>query len=277
MLSIGTFSRATHLSIRALRRYHEQGLLVPAGVDRVTGYRSYRHEQILDAQLIRRLRDLDLPLSAVRHVVDSRDDGLTQKVLAEHRLALSEHRADVDRKIADLSGLIERGFPLHIGPVHVRDQTSGPLMMIRARTPERDFLVFFARAFARLGAHVARHGLTVIGPGGARFPNPQWDGDDVEVEVFVPVTESVAAGSIEAARLPAGRLAVVLHAGGYDGIDDAHAALGGWFAVNGVEPAGSLQELYLVSPGDTADPAEWRTEVGWLMTGSPPGSNEVGS
>ncbi|MBA3249499.1 MAG: MerR family transcriptional regulator [Geodermatophilaceae bacterium] len=62
MLTIGSFSRATHLSVRTLRRYHELRLLVPATVDPTTGYRSYAREQILDAQLIHRLRNLDLPL-----------------------------------------------------------------------------------------------------------------------------------------------------------------------------------------------------------------------
>ncbi|MBA3419422.1 MAG: MerR family transcriptional regulator [Geodermatophilaceae bacterium] len=265
MLSIGTFSRATHVSIRALRRYHEQGLLVPAEVDPVTGYRSYRREQILDAQLIRRLRDLDLPLAAVGHIVDSRDPALTAKVLAEHRFALEERRADLDRMLTDLAGLLDGSASLDVGSVHVRQQRAEPVIVLQGRTPESDFRAFFGRAFARLGAHAARHGLTVTGPGGARFPDRQWDGDDVEVEAFLPVRDPVAVGTVQAARLPAGRLAVVLHAGGYDGIDDAHAALGDWAAANGVEPAGSLQELYLVSPGDTADPAAWRTEVGWLV------------
>src|ERR1700682_6406982 len=40
-LTIGEFSRITHLSIKTLRRYHEAGLLQPARVDRQTGYRYY--------------------------------------------------------------------------------------------------------------------------------------------------------------------------------------------------------------------------------------------
>lgn len=265
MLSIGTFSQATHVSIRALRRYHEQGLLVPAEVRPDTGYRSYRREQILDAQLIRRLRDLDLPLAAVGQIVDSRDAALTAKVLAEHRVALEDRRADLDRMLADLTGLLDGAAPLAVGPVHVREQAAEPVLLIEGHTPERAFREFFGRAFARLAAHTARHGLTVTGPGGARFPDRQWDSDDVEVQAFLPVREPVPGQTVRAARLPAGRLAVVLHAGGYDGIDDAHAALGTWAAANGVEPDGSLQELYLVSPGDTADPAAWRTEAGWLI------------
>ena len=38
-LTIGEFARATHLSVRTLRRYHESGLLEPATVDASSGYR----------------------------------------------------------------------------------------------------------------------------------------------------------------------------------------------------------------------------------------------
>ena len=40
-LTIGEFSAVTQLSVRTLRRYHEAGLIEPAAVDAVTGYRYY--------------------------------------------------------------------------------------------------------------------------------------------------------------------------------------------------------------------------------------------
>src|SRR4029077_18351911 len=60
-LPIGDFSRATHLSVRMLRHYHELGLLEPVDVDLDSGYRRYAPEQIVRAQVIRRFRDLDMP------------------------------------------------------------------------------------------------------------------------------------------------------------------------------------------------------------------------
>jgi len=41
-LSIGAFSRLTHLSVKTLRYYHEVGLLEPAVVDPDSGYRYYQ-------------------------------------------------------------------------------------------------------------------------------------------------------------------------------------------------------------------------------------------
>ena len=48
LLRIGDFSRASSLSVKALRAYHETGLLVPADVDPRTGYRSYSVAQLND-------------------------------------------------------------------------------------------------------------------------------------------------------------------------------------------------------------------------------------
>ena len=55
-VTIGDFSRASHLSVKTLRHYHEVGLLAPSEVDPGNGYRYYSERQIPQAQVIRRLR-----------------------------------------------------------------------------------------------------------------------------------------------------------------------------------------------------------------------------
>ena len=80
-MSIGTFSRASSISIKALRAYHAQGILEPAVVDEETGFRSYHVGQLADAAVVRRLRDLDVPLAAVREVLAARDLEVTRRVL----------------------------------------------------------------------------------------------------------------------------------------------------------------------------------------------------
>jgi DNA-binding transcriptional MerR regulator len=64
-LTIGDSSRGTILSVKTLRHYHRVGLLQPAEVDPVTGYRRYSTAQIPIAQVIRRFRDLDMPLDEI--------------------------------------------------------------------------------------------------------------------------------------------------------------------------------------------------------------------
>src|SRR5690349_20013674 len=112
------FSRASSLSIKALRAYHGDGILVPARVAGRTGYRSYTVDQLGAAPVIRRLRDLDLPLEQVREVLHARDPELTRQVLARHAVAMQARLAETERIVAELQS---GQAPATHTPVHVRD------------------------------------------------------------------------------------------------------------------------------------------------------------
>ncbi|WP_156727084.1 protein phosphatase 2C domain-containing protein [Streptomyces apocyni] len=68
LLTIGAFAKASRLSPKALRLYDELGLLAPARVDPVTGYRLYAPEQLDQARLVAWPRRLGMPLVRIQHV-----------------------------------------------------------------------------------------------------------------------------------------------------------------------------------------------------------------
>ncbi len=70
MLTIGEFARAARLSPKALRLYDALGLLTPAWVDPVSGYRFYEPGQLERARLVAWLRRLGMPLARIRVVCD---------------------------------------------------------------------------------------------------------------------------------------------------------------------------------------------------------------
>ena len=57
-ISIGEFARRSRLSLKALRLYDDLGVLVPARVDQVSGYRYYDAAQLDEARLVVMLRQL---------------------------------------------------------------------------------------------------------------------------------------------------------------------------------------------------------------------------
>jgi len=71
LYSIGEFSRLSHLSVKALRHYHDLGLLEPALIHATSSYRQYDALQLGPARIIRRLRSLDMPLDEVHAVLRS--------------------------------------------------------------------------------------------------------------------------------------------------------------------------------------------------------------
>ena len=83
-VSVGRFATMTHLSVKTLRHYHQVGLLEPAEVDPHTGYRYYALEQLPTAQLIRRLRDLRMPVAGVRAVLVAGSPTERDTLIAAH-------------------------------------------------------------------------------------------------------------------------------------------------------------------------------------------------
>jgi PPM family protein phosphatase len=82
LLTIGAFARASRLSPKALRLYDELGLLPPARVDQVTGYRFYAPEQLQRARLVAWLRRLGMPLARIRVVCGLPPDQAAHEVRA---------------------------------------------------------------------------------------------------------------------------------------------------------------------------------------------------
>ena len=91
------------------------------------------------------------------------------------------------------------------------------------------------------------------------------------VLVHVPSADPPSRGRVRPVTLPAVELAVATHPGDHDDIDVTYGEVGAWVVANALAVAGPIRETYLVGPRDTADPAAWRTEIGWpvFRVGSP--------
>ncbi|MQA88413.1 MAG: MerR family transcriptional regulator [Streptosporangiales bacterium] len=82
LLTIGAFARASRLSPKALRLYDELGLLPPAHVDPVSGYRFYDPAQLERARLVAWLRRLGMPLARIRVVCELEPAAAADEVAA---------------------------------------------------------------------------------------------------------------------------------------------------------------------------------------------------
>ena len=98
-ISIGEFARRSRLSLKALRLYDERGVLVPARVDQASGYRYYGTAQLDQARLVVMLRQLQLPLAAIKELLAC-DPADAAARIAEHWSA-AEAAHDARRDLAD--------------------------------------------------------------------------------------------------------------------------------------------------------------------------------
>jgi DNA-binding transcriptional MerR regulator len=116
LLSIGRFARPSGLSIGALRHYDELDLLRPARIDPDSGYRRYRRAQLETARLIGRLRDLELPLEAIREVLATDDPEQRAAFLASHRARVEARTTRLQRVLHHLTQLSQRREPIMSTP-----------------------------------------------------------------------------------------------------------------------------------------------------------------
>jgi AraC family transcriptional regulator len=86
------------------------------------------------------------------------------------------------------------------------------------------------------------------------------------LEVGVPLAqEADGGGEVEAGTLPGGPVAMALHAGPYQELQETFAALERWIAAQGYRKGGSPWESYLTDPGEHSDPSGLRTAVFWPL------------
>ena len=98
-VSIGEFARRSRLSVKALRLYDELGVLVAARVDEASGYRYYDVAQLEAARLVAMLRQLDLPLAAIRELLACDPVDAAERIATHWRELESVH--DARRELAD--------------------------------------------------------------------------------------------------------------------------------------------------------------------------------
>jgi DNA-binding transcriptional MerR regulator len=149
-LTIGEFSRITHLSIKALRRYHEAGILDPAHIDGQTGYRYYTLDQVPTAQVIHRFRELGMPVREVGELVAITDPGARAAIIAQHLERLETQLDRTHAAVVTLRRLLQPGpAPLE---VHRRRTEAATVAAVRDVVDLSDVLAWYDSAMGELEA-----------------------------------------------------------------------------------------------------------------------------
>ncbi len=253
----------THLSAKALRLYHRDGILVPAEVDPVTGYRWYDVDQVGTAQVVRRLRDLDLPLDDVHAVLTAPTAAQRGAVLADH-LARREAELERTRNAVDSLRRLLADPPLDIAVEH-RSVPATPVISVRATIALADLGPWWTQAFASLDEAISGGRVRAVGPRGALFSTALFAQEWGEAAAYRPVdpeTMRELPDGVTVETLPAVELAVAVHDGPDADTDRVYGAVGRYVATHALGVPGPVRETYLSWPvGDhSAHPV---TEIGW--------------
>ncbi len=262
LIGIGQFSKMTYLSVKALRHYHEVGLLEPADIDPTTGYRRYSTAQIATAQAIRRFRELEMPIDEVRVVLATDDPAERNRAIIAH-LERMQHQLDETRNAVDSLHALLSGPPHPKGTVEVRRLPVTTVLATRSNVGP-DCGPFLQRAYTELHECADRLGLSISDVDSALYSDEFFEEEGGEVVALVPVeftdSDTIAQQlptGVELIDLPAQTVAVLVHDGPFSELDQAYAALGTIVAERAIGGPGPIREIYRTPS---------RTEVCWPVT-----------
>jgi len=266
-LTIGEFSRMTHLSVKALRHYHDVGVLEPAAIDPFTGYRSYDATQVVPAQVIRRLRDLGMPLDAIRSVLLAPDLETRNREIAAHLARMERQLAQTQASVAGLRALLTG--PELQPAIEYRKIPAVTALAVAQVVSAVDLTTWGSDALGALADALTATGVAAAGPFGALFPGDFFELERSEITAFVPVEPPgpgfalPGGGQVRLLEIPAVEAAVAVHEGPLDDIDRTYGALGTAVAERAIGVDGPIREYYLIGYPETEDESKHRTEVAW--------------
>ncbi|MEZ4633073.1 MAG: helix-turn-helix domain-containing protein [Deinococcales bacterium] len=254
-MTIGAFAKRTRLSEKALRLYDSLGLLTPRLIDAQSSYRYYSEEQLEKAQRIALLRQLDMPLSHIAHVL-SLEPLAAISVIHDYWQTVEAETARKRQLVQYLENYLKgQGAKMfNIQDRHVPEQQ---LLSISQQVYANDLPKFIEQSMTKLLAELKKHGLAVSDSPMVIYHGQVNHDSDGPVEVCVPFVGDIEAGGGMGVRLePAHQEAYTRISKAqviFPAILEAYDAVGCHLKDQGKTMSASPREVYFVDWNQISD------------------------
>jgi DNA-binding transcriptional MerR regulator/DNA gyrase inhibitor GyrI len=266
MFTIGEFSKITGLTIKALRLYHEKGIIEPHAVDPQTGYRYYNHQDAEKARVIKLLKDMMLGLGEIADILkDCSDDADTVEILQRHRNRLEGRINDLKKARRHIDSILDS----ETEAIAMTKDNSSEIVEksipdvrvagIRWKGRYADTGQYFGRLARALGRHIAGKPFNIYYDEGFRE-------EDAEIESCIPVREGREIKTPEGVSIRSirgGRVVSLMHKGPYDQLGRSYEAITSHLKQKGYKVAAAPREIYIKGPGFIfkGNPKNYLTEI----------------
>ena len=252
MYRIGEFSQLGRVTVNTLRHYDGVGLLTPAHVDSMTGYRYYTAGQLPRLYRILALKELGLGLEEIGRFLDEDLSLAEMKGILKWQQKEAERQIEAEQarlvRVATWLRQLESEGKMPEFNVVIKKVETEKIASMREVVPTIDLMGERCRAmFDNVGQWL---GQQRIKPGFslAVYHNMEYTEKDIDAECgfLIDETNLSGQGMVGIRPLP-GRemMACIVYHGSFDGLTAAWGALGQWIADNGYQVVGPSREIYL--------------------------------
>lgn len=270
VFTIGEFSKITGLTIKTLRFYHEEGLLVPTFVDPQSGYRYYNESQIEVARVIAFLRKLEFPLNEIKVILrDKGDDEQLLEVMERQKTALTEKIKGYRKVLRSLQQFIDEERRVRIMAetgYKVQEKLLEPMLIAGVRMQGR--YSECGKGFSKIGRSLGRY---ICGAALLLIYDSEYREENADFEACMPVRQGKEVDGVSVRELPGGRCVSLLHMGPYDQVGPSYCKILKYIKEKGYQIQCPSREVYLKGPGMIfkGNPKNYLTEIQMLIGTSP--------
>lgn len=264
--SIGEFSQIARASVKALRLYHEKGVLVPDFVDPESGYRYYSQEQVGEARVVASLKGLGFTLAEVKEILDScEEDGDLVERLQEKRRELEKRVKRFQDSIADIEWVVSGQFAVSgladSGEAVI--EKSLPDLLVAGRR----MLGRYADAGEGFRTLARRAGRYMTGKPMCLYYDGEYREDDANFEPCFEVKKVVEHEQLHCRELSGGKALTLLHRGPYERLHESYAKLFAEVKRRELKVRCPSREVYHKGPGMIlrGNPKKYLTEIQFLV------------
>ncbi|MCF2596881.1 MerR family transcriptional regulator [Pseudoflavonifractor phocaeensis] len=258
LYKIGMFAAMNHVTVKTLRFYEEQGLLMPALIHSENGYRYYTLSQMAVIHQITALKMAGFTLEEIVRINSGADE---EAVLLKKKSELLAKISDLTRQIAIVDGYLSKKKTCLSAPVLIKTIPETNVAFMRTRLESYDGL--FDR-MPEMGALMEKAGCVCALPEYCftNYLEPGYKDGDILVEICESVMEAKQEiGDLRFKTLPEIQAACVFHKGSYRTFSESYETVLRYIEENGYEIAGEIRESYIDGVWNKDDESEWLSEI----------------
>lgn len=267
LYSIGEFSRLVGLTVKALRFYHDEGLLVPARIDPGSSYRYYDQHNLERARLLAELRKLEFPLEEIAQLLKAYEAEANAEedlisFFRRHRERLAGQAAHFRGLVNTLDNVIKQELEVQRTmittptKVELKDLPGTLVAGYRMKGKYSDI----GKGFGKVAkAYYRQLAGTPLG----LFYDHEYREGDADFEACFPVKSGSSKGECTVHELPAGSFLTLTHVGPYDQLGRTYEKLLNYAKEKKLEIDVPSREVYHKGPGMIfrGNPKKYVTEV----------------
>jgi DNA-binding transcriptional MerR regulator len=257
MLTIGAFSRLSHVSSRMLRHYDALGLLIPAHTNAENNYRYYDETQLSTLLQIETLKGYGFTLAQILELLALPQDELAKRIHTR-RLKAYEELNDLRRTLRRMEDDILKmeGKTMAQDKYHVIIMNTPPQRVFGMR--KTISIAEVHDLFQALLEEMRQKGLARTGATQLIYHSKTFSYENMDAEAQVQVSGD--ADGVQ--EIPEQLCAVTTHIGPYDSIKYAYDAVCGWLAQHPeYQMSGPPIERYLKDEGSVSSPEDLETGI----------------